>query len=310
MAAAELTGILFDIQGFSVHDGPGCRTLIFFKGCPLSCIWCSNPEGKSSYPEPLFRISSCTRDALCVEACPAGAISIKTGDLVIDRIPCRTCSTFACVDACCTGALQRCGKVMTVEELYSVIQRDRQYWGSRGGITLTGGEPFSQPGFASAILKRCHDGYIHTAAETCGDFPFSSIEPSLPFLDWLFFDLKHMDPVRHKELTGHNNDRILENARRLAKSFQGTMVFRMTVIPGCNNDHDHLRSLASFIRDSGRHEINILPLHHLGREKYILTGRTYYTDSPEIPSAESLQSLMGILENEGITCYLGSDTPF
>ncbi|MFC2102653.1 glycyl-radical enzyme activating protein [Bacteroidota bacterium] len=310
MVSEELTGTLFDIQGFSLHDGPGCRTLIFFKGCPLTCRWCSNPEAKNRFPEPLYRLQKCTFDRLCVDACQNKAIQIAADVLTIDRKSCSSCLTFDCIDACCIGALQKGGYDISEDELYRLIQRDRQYWGSQGGITLTGGEPFFQAEFAAAILKRCHDAYIHTAAETCGDVQQSWLEPSLPYLDWLFFDLKQMDSDLHLEWTGRPNHQILENARWLADRFEGRMVYRMAVIPGYNDDPEHTQQLARFIRTTERNEINLLPLHHLGREKYALTGRSYYTDSLTTPSGDSLQSMKNILEAEGITCYLGSDTPF
>lgn len=310
MGSAELTGTLFDIQGFSVHDGPGCRTLIFFKGCPLSCRWCSNPEGKNGFPEPLYRKQKCTMDALCVEACPFHAITVSSGELVINRSHCASCRSYDCAEACCTGALQKGGYEIAVSELYRLIQRDRQYWGSQGGITLTGGEPFFQPAFAREILKQCHDAYVHTAAETCGHIPRSSLESALPYLDWLFFDLKQMDPDMHREWTGHSNELILENARWLAAQFKGRMIYRMTVVPGYNDHPEHTRQVAGFILSTGRDEINLLPLHHLGREKYPLTGRTYYTDRIETPSKESLYVMKNLFESEGIACYAGSDTPF
>lgn len=310
MGSAELTGTLFDIQGFSVHDGPGCRTLIFLKGCPLSCRWCSNPEGRNRFTEPLYRRRKCTLDMLCAHACSHQAIVELNGELTIDRIQCNSCTTFECAVACCTGALQQGGFEMTVDELYRVIQRDRQYWGSRGGITLTGGEPFFQPDFASAILERCHNAYVHTAAETCGEIPPSWLVPSLPYLDWLFFDLKQMDPVLHGEWTGRSNRQILENARWLAGSFTGRMVFRMTVVPGFNDKPQHAHQLAGFITSTGRKEINLLPLHHLGHEKYALTGQNFYTGTFDTPTAESMNRIGEILEENGVTCYIGSETPF
>lgn len=242
--------------------------------------------------------------------CYKNAIKIASGKLEIDRSQCISCTTFNCTDVCCTGALRKGGYTMTASELYRVIQRDRHYWGSRGGITLTGGEPFYQPDFTASLLKQCHDAYVHTAAETCGDVPKSWLEPSLPFLDWLFFDLKHIDPDLHREWTGRSNRRILENARWLASHFNGRIVYRMTVVPGYNDQPEHIIRVARFIRSSGRKEINLLPLHHLGREKYPLTGHAYYTEYMAIPSKESMLGIQDILESEGISCYLGSETPF
>jgi len=310
MDQQELTGTLFDIQGFSVHDGPGCRTLIFFKGCPLSCRWCSNPEGKKPFPEPLYRKDKCVFDNLCIDACPNDAIRIDREKLAIERSVCAGCENFICTDACCTGALQKAGYFITLKQLDDLISRDRQYWRGNGGITLTGGEPFFQPEFAIALLKVCHEKYIHTAAETCGQVKWSNYEAVIPYLDWLFFDIKHMDPVRHREGTGHPNTMILDNARRLSTKFPGRMVFRMTVIPGYNDQNEHIHELADFILETGRKEINILPVHHLGREKYELLGQEYFTSDFTSPSQKSMKQISDLLESKRISCYVGSDTPF
>jgi glycyl-radical enzyme activating protein len=322
MDRAELTGgYVFDIQGFSVHDGPGCRTLIFLKGCPLHCLWCSNPEGIAPYPEPLYNHTKCTFDRLCIDACKAGAITVVDDRLQFDRKKCSVCQTFDCVNACCTGALKTGGYFITADDLYARISRDRQYWGSGGGITLTGGEPFLQPGFVSTLLKQCYAAYIHTAVETCGQVPWSAYEAALPFLDWIFFDLKQMDPEKFSTMVLGKPERmagasspplsqILSNAKRLAETFPGRMVFRLPLIPGFNDDPEHLGTMAEFINQTGRREINILPVHHFGREKYTLAGRTYYTDSFDPVSREALMAARDIFSAAGITCYTGSDTPF
>ena len=310
MDQPELTGTLFDIQGFSVHDGPGCRTLIFLKGCPLSCEWCSNPEGRNPFPEPLYNQTKCVFDNLCIDACPHDAITPGHETLSINRSLCAECHSFECADVCCSGAIQQGGYTKSLNELITLIQRDRQYWGSQGGITLTGGEPLYQPEFASALLKHSHDAYIHTAIETCGHVSWSSYVSALPYTDWIFFDIKHMDPEQHVKGTGLTNKLILENAQRLAAEFSGKLVFRMTLIPGYNDQMEHIQQLADFIVKSGRKEINILPLHHLGREKYMLTGRPYYTSDFTPPSPESMNHIKDFMEANGISCYLGSDTPF
>ncbi|MEI7980904.1 MAG: glycyl-radical enzyme activating protein [Bacteroidota bacterium] len=318
-------GFIFDIQGFSVHDGPGCRSLIFFKGCSLKCPWCSNPEGISPDPVLLYNASKCTLDGLCLKACPAGAIkwhghghgpgpgpdpALPGQQLFFDRSACKRCETFECISACCSEALNKAGKEITTDALFSKITRDRQYWGSKGGITLTGGEPFVQPDFAREILQRCYDAYIHTAVETSGNIPWDHIEPSLPFLDWIFFDLKHMDTAIHQQFTGSSNQLILSNATRLANDFGGRMVFRMPLIPGFNDHDENISAMATFIRATGRDEINILPVHHFGREKYRLLGQTYFTNDFIPPGIEILQNIRRTFEAAGIYCYAGNDTPF
>lgn len=323
MVPAELTrGHIFDIQGFSVHDGPGCRTLIFFKGCTLDCDWCSNPEGKSFLPEPLYRESKCIFDNLCVDACSLKAISVfNNGDaetLVFDRKLCEQCRSYDCVKSCNSGALNIGGYEISVEDLYATINRDRQYWGENGGITLTGGEPFAQPVFAGRLLKRCYDAGIHTAVETCGNVPWENYKYALPSIDWIFFDLKTVNRsvIRHPSIAQARQpgispvNRILENARRIAGEFSGRLIFRLPVIPGFNDDPGNIRETARFIQSTGRTEVNILPLHHLGREKYALLGKAYFTSGFKIPGKKELDSIAAVFTASGITCYTGSDTPF
>ena len=331
MVQTRLTrGYIFDIQGFSVHDGPGCRTLVFFKGCSLECPWCSNPEGISFFPEPLYRNSKCTFDGLCLNTCPHKAISIsKNGEsdqLTFNREICAKCNAYDCAKACCSGALNIGGYEISVEDLYAKVIRDRQYWDAAGGITLTGGEPFTQPEFACDMLKRCYDAYIHTAVETCGNVPWTNYEKSLPFIDWIFFDLKTLDespghlsicpPVpMSADKSGHPLSKspvphILYNARRLASEFSGRLIFRLPVIPGFNDDAENIDRTARFIHSTGRNEINILPLHHLGREKYSLIGKKYYTTDFIIPMKDELQMIADQFSSLGIKCYIGSETPF
>lgn len=307
-------GCIFDIQGFSVHDGPGCRTLVFLKGCKLKCRWCSNPEGIKPHPEPLYKESKCLYDLFCLEACPHEAISlsgnIESQKISFNRDICRSCVTFDCVKVCLTGALAQGGIYMTVDELYARIVRDRQYWGDKGGVTLTGGEPFCQPAFSSAFLKKCFEAYIHTAVETCGNVPWDHIEPSLPWLEWIFYDLKHMDSVMHRELTSVSNGLILENALKLGKEFGGRLMFRMPLVPGMNDSDENIRETAGFILSTGRKELNVLPVHHLGREKYHLAGMEYSLSSQEMASKDALNNIREKFSGLGIQCYLGSETPF
>jgi len=317
MGKEELIGgCIFDIQGFSVHDGPGCRTLIFLKGCPLRCQWCSNPEGIRPFPEPLYNQSKCTFDLLCADACPYGAVKLRgspagsDAGLEFEREKCIRCKTFECVSACCTSALNKGGSYITSGELYDKIQRDRQYWGENGGITLTGGEPFTQPEFAASVFSLCFNSYIHTAVETCGDVPWPDIEQSLPWLEWIFFDLKHMDDEKHSMYTSSSNHLILENAHKLAAGFPGRLVFRMPLIPGFNDDKENILATAGFVAGTGRREINILPVHHLGREKFKLTGLPYLMTHQSLVSQTRLKEIKTAFEDKGITCYIGSETPF
>jgi pyruvate formate lyase activating enzyme len=311
MGSRQLTnGTLFDIQGFSVHDGPGCRTLIFLKGCSLRCSWCSNPEGLNSFREPYYNSSKCIFDNLCIEYCTKQAISSDDQGLHFDRNPCKYCITHECAEACCTGAIKTGGYQINLDDLMKIIQRDRQYWGSEGGITLTGGEPFLQPLFTQDLLQECHKTFIHTAIETCGNVGWKNIEPSVDYLDWIFYDLKHVDDSRHASMTGSGNKLILENATKLAMNFKGRLIFRMPVIPGFNDDDKHIQNLSGFMNSIGKNEINILPLHHLGREKYKLVGKSYYTEDFTSPLKESLFRIQSAFNESGINCYIATETPF
>lgn len=303
-------GYLFDIQGFSVHDGPGCRTLIFMKGCNLNCFWCSNPEGNSSKPVPLYFASKCIYDANCLESCPHDAISITNNHLEISRDLCSKCESYACADACLTDALCISGYEISTDELFKIIERDRQFWGNSGGITLTGGEPLLQIDFAGEILQKCYDAYIHTAIETCGNVPWVNFEKVMPFLDWIFFDLKHMNPAFHKKATGAYPGMILENAARLAGEFTGRLIFRLPLIPGFNDTAENIEAVASFINKAGKKEINLLPLHHLGREKYNLLNKPYQALDYPPPTKTDLEKVKKHFTTLGVKCYINDETPF
>ena len=307
----KLSAVIFDIQGFSVHDGPGCRSLIFMKGCPLRCSWCSNPEGQLPFPEPLFRQNKCVMDLNCVNVCTHQAIHQHENSLVIQKELCGNCEGHECVGSCFSGALEMAGYRITLEDLFTKIQRDRQFWGAEGGITLTGGEPFAQPEFTHHFLEKCYNSHIHTAIETCGYIPWQNIEPSLEFLDWIFYDLKHANSVKHLSETGAGNELIFENALKIANKFTGRLIYRLPLIPGYNDDEETIAGIASFIRSTGRNEVNVLPLHHLGSEKYILAGKEDYCwKSRPIPGHEHLLQVKNWFEDLGVKCWLGSDTPF
>lgn len=257
---------IFDIQGFSVHDGPGTRTLIFFNGCTLDCKWCANPEGKFANPVPLYNSGKCLFDHSCVHICPYKGISILQNSLSIDKTKCQECSEYLCAVECCDGAMKIAGYRKSLDEVFKIIQRDRQFWCADGGITLSGGEPFFQHKFVVELLKRCCSSYIHTAVETCGNVPWKHFESSLQYLDWIFFDIKHLDPEKHIEGTGQDNKLILENISRVSAKFSGRLIFRMTVISDYNDSEQHAVDLASFLSELPGNtikEINLLPVHHL-----------------------------------------------
>jgi pyruvate formate lyase activating enzyme len=308
----KLKGNIFDIQGLSIHDGPGCRTVIFLKGCPLKCQWCSNPEGIMPQIEVLYNRDKCISDGNCIAACQPEAIHINSdGELVIDRQKCTKCVNQSCSEVCLTGALKPSSRWLTLDEVDRIIQRDRQFWGSSGGLTLSGGEPLFQFHFAYELLKKAYESYVHTAIETCGFTTWRNYEKVMPFLDWIFFDLKHLNSKKHKEKTGTENKIILNNARKLARQFKGRMIFRSPVIPGFNDDKESINQIAQFISQTQRREINILPYHEFGISKYHLLG----LDPPEIRTfkmndSKKLNKMATQLEGYGIKTYVGSETEF
>jgi len=306
----EPTATIFDIQGFSVHDGPGCRSVVFFKGCPMCCEWCCNPEGISTTNTLLYNQSKCVFDENCIKACPENAISIIDGRIHVNHEKCSYCTNQVCVKACYSDALSLVGKKYTVNELFDRIQRDRPFWGEHGGVTLSGGEPFLQTGFVTAFLKKCYNAYIHTAVETCGNVPWKNYSDAIDYIDWIFFDLKQFNSKDHVKLTAVNNQLILKNAVALAKHSKARFVFRMVLIPGFNDTEKHLKQVADFLKQVDKNEINILPLHHLGREKYTMLNKTYHALKFPVPTKNNLERVKKFFENQSITCYIGSVTPF
>lgn len=306
----ELSATIFDIQGFSVHDGPGCRSVVFFKGCSMNCEWCSNPEGILATNTLLYNQTKCEFDKNCIKVCPKKAISIFENRICVNQKECINCFDQVCVKSCYSYALSLVGKSYTVNELFERIQRDRPFWGSNGGVTLSGGEPFLQPNFVIEFLKKCYNAYIHTAVETCGNVPWKNYADAIDYLDWIFFDLKHFDSDVHTRATNVNNKLILKNAENISKHSKARLIFRMVLIPGFNDSEKHLKQVSDFLKQVDRNEINILPLHHLGREKYVMLNRTYYALNFPVPSKNNLERVKKIFESYAINCYIGSVTPF
>ncbi|QPK00538.1 glycyl-radical enzyme activating protein [Enterobacter mori] len=312
MKTNENVALIFDIQGFSVHDGPGGRTLIFFKGCPLHCTWCSNPEGECSNREIMFREESCRQCYNCMEQCPEKAITvIAGGKITFDRARCQQCTSLTCVEYCYDSALGIAGKYYTQQELIQKIERDRRFWGSGGGITLGGGEMMSQYKFAARFLEQCHRSYIHTAIETSGYASWSHYQEVLKHTDWVFIDIKHMNDARHREGTGVSNTLILDNIRKMAQH-HGTfrLIPRIPIIPGFNDDDCNLRETADFLHQIGLREVNLLPFHRLGSSKYDQLNRLYEFAETASLTQEQLSIMKAHFETLSIECYIGSDTPF
>jgi pyruvate formate lyase activating enzyme len=305
------TGLIFDVQGHSVHDGPGTRTTVFLNGCPLHCVWCSNPEGLFHSPVMMHRSSQCQCCGNCIETCPVGAPSVQDGVLVFDRTKCDGCTTHECLDTCYHEGLVVSGERFTVDELMRILQRDRQFWGANGGVTFSGGEPLMQKDFILAMLKACKEHYMHTCIETTSCIETEFYLKATRSVDWIFTDLKHMDSASHKRLTGVGNELIHKNIRLLAQSdWNGALIPRMPVIPGANDSDENIEATVAFIRDIGLDVVNFLPFHRLGESKYRQLGRTYAYAEQTAPTDEQMNHFKDIAESYGLFCFLGWNTPF
>jgi pyruvate formate lyase activating enzyme len=305
-------GLTFDIQAHSVYDGPGSRTTVFLNGCPFACQWCCNPEGLSRTPVLMHREVRCVSCGNCVEACPKGAITLTPDqEHVIDRALCVDCEDHECVEVCYHEALALSGVTRTVEELIQVFQRDRQFWGTGGGATFSGGEPLLQKEFMRPLLRRCREIRINTCAETTACLPSDWFMEAASLLDWVFVDIKSMDPEAHKAMTGADNALTLKNIRLLGGSdLDCFVVVRIPVIPGFNDSEANIRATARFVRECGLEVINLLPYHRLGESKWKELDREYaFKDVPGMELSKLDQPAEWVRE-EGLTCYAGWVTPF
>lgn len=298
----EEKGRIFNIQKFSITDGIGIRTLIFMKGCPLRCIWCSNPESQNPYTEIMDVRKNCISCGMCVSVCEENAIEDKTFNIIRDR--CTACGK--CAEVCYANAKKVTGKEYSVYDVIKIIDRDRVFYkNSGGGVTIGGGEPLMQPEFAAEILKCCRMTNIHTAIETSGFAPLDKACLVFEQTDQIFFDLKVMDDARHKELTGISNSIILRNAEE-ASAFSGKeIIFRIPVIPGLNDDRNNLRDTGLFIREISQRSdssisVELLPYHGYGSDKYKWMNRSYSLEGMASPSAESMEIYKNILIDTGV----------
>jgi len=268
---SELKGVVFDIQRYSIHDGPGIRTSVFLKGCPLRCFWCQNPESQMMVPQVLFYKDKCTNCGRCVEVCPTGASGLSDMSSEVDRDKCIGCGK--CVEVCPNEARRITGRYMTTDEVVSEVMKDVKFYRkSGGGVTLSGGEPLFQPEFALEILQKCKSMGLHTVLETCGLAPWSTMEKLLAYVDYVLYDIKHLDTRKHRKGTKRSNELILENAKMV--SVCKPMKVRIPLIPAFNDSPDDIRAIARFVKselDSA--EMELLAYNKMGESKYERLGR-------------------------------------
>jgi len=299
----DIEGCVFNIERFAIRDGPGIRTTVFLKGCPLKCLWCSNPESMRPTPQLLYLEHLCTRCSRCIEACPTGANTMTPeGTIVIDRDVCRACGQ--CVEACPNKARDIAGKIMTVEQVLDEVKRDSLFYqNSGGGITASGGEPTHQPEFLWHLFAGSHQAAIETCLDTTGFVKTETLKWILEQTDLVLYDIKHMDPETHKALVGVDNGLILENARVVAAS--RPMIVRLPLIPGHNDSEENLDALAGFMSELGLDRIDLLPYHSLGKAKYERLGMEYGLEGLQPHEPEEVKRIKAFLESKGLEVGVG-----
>ena len=261
----------------------------------------------------MFRRTKCVpKSYRCAAVCPHAAVAFEAGSgrtPVFDQAVCARCETRECVGACLKEALKIAGRTVTVDGLLKILHRDQGYWGKDGGVTFTGGEPLQQKEFLLEVLKRCREDYIHTAVETSACADTETLLAVQKLTDWMFIDLKHMDPDVHARETGASNDVILKNIAAAA-SWAGRLIIRVPVVPGFNDGRENLEATAAFMKDNGLDEINILPFHRLGASKYAQLGLKDKHAGTEAPSAEAMARAAAVFTSAGLRCSVGAQTPF
>jgi pyruvate formate lyase activating enzyme len=308
----DARGRVFNIQRFSLHDGPGIRTTVFLQGCVLECFWCHNPEGRHAYQEVRYFPERCIACGACESACPNAAHAVEGETHTFMREKCE--GTGACVAACFPQALQMNGRTMTADDVMREVFADVPFYeSSGGGVTLSGGEPSLQSAFARAILSACKSAGLHTAIETCGECKWDSLEALLPFTDLVMMDIKLIPSGAHRDATGRGNERILANARQLAL-MEVPVIFRTPVVPGVNDTRKEITAIASFIGElvavrksrpgNGESEPGIryelLNFHGLAQDKYRSLGLDYPAEGLTPPSGEAMLALLDAARSTGI----------
>ena len=280
------TGEVASIKRYMVHDGPGIRSVVFLKGCPLRCVWCSSPQTWSETKNLIYRVKKCMRCGSCIAACAEGALTASAeGTVVPDRGKCTRCG--ACIEACPTTAIAFDSGTMTVDEVLAVLERDRAFYQeSGGGITFSGGEPTVQADFLGALLAACRNAGFHTAIETTGCVEWSVLQRLLPSIDLVLYDLKSLEPGRHEELTGRRNETILANLGRIAAAGAPSLEVHIPVIPRLNDGDEYLGQLGAYLGGIGVRAVQFLPFHKLGSHEYDELGQRYPMENAEsIPSS-------------------------
>ena len=294
-------GIIFNIQKFSIHDGPGVRTTVFLKGCPLRCKWCANPESQLVEVQILHDQKKCVGCETCVHVCPHKAIEMENEHIVIHTDRCTGCRT--CVQNCPSMALSYEGETKNVEEVVEICLQDLDFYEeSGGGVTVSGGEGMTQPDFVKELLLRLKEHGIHTAIETTGYAPDSVFQELAPIFDLLLFDVKQYDSLKHKEGTGVGNEQIIKNLRWAIQKGLDVLP-RVPVIPNFNAALEDAAGIAALLKEIGASKVQLLPFHQFGENKYHLLGRTYEYEHVEALHPEDLGDYQKIFLDAGLECF-------
>ncbi len=284
-----MRGIIINIQHYAVHDGPGIRTLVFFKGCTMNCAWCSNPESQSPGLQLRYIAYRCKLCLKCVSACTNTAVSLNDGHLGHSFDLCNDCESRTCIDNCSYDAVTLTGKDISSDELLGIISADISFYtNSGGGVTFSGGEPFAQPEFLVEILQKCKSHGIHTAVETCGWASEKAFREALPYTDLFLFDLKIINPESHIEFTGKPVDLILSNLAMLT-SLKANIIIRVPLIPGITDSKENLEAIAKIMHQNQLKQIDLMPYHNLGEDKYQEHGMKYSLD--QLKPGDSRQNI-------------------
>jgi len=295
-------GLIFNIQGCSLHDGPGIRTTVFMKGCSLRCEWCSNPESINPYPEIMLFDMRCIKCGKCVAACPRGAITIVDGDRIINWERCDQC--LKCAEVCPTQAIERVGRYISQEELLKEIEKDKLFYKhSGGGVTFSGGEPLVQWEFLLGVLKKCKERGIHTALDTTLNIHWNILEKVLPYVDLVLCDVKHLNSEQHKNKTGVSNRLILENVRKMNPKYRCWL--RVPIIPGYNDSNEYMKKLGEFAATLRVEKITLFPFHGLGEKKYESLGKVYSFRGVSAPKKEKMKEYQKTLQASGVEVTIG-----
>lgn len=302
----DIKGVIFNIQTYSIHDGPGIRTTVFVMGCPLRCAWCQNPESQSYTPQLFYDSEKCTGCGNCVEVCPLDAIDIYGERSRTNREICK--GTGNCAEVCPVEARNPIGSYVSVGEVFRKVMEDKVFYEkSGGGVTLGGGEPLASPDFSIGLLRLCKSVGIHTTLDTCGYASWGVMRRVLDYVDLVLYDLKHMDPVAHKAYTGVSNELILENIARIHRELALPALVRIPLIPGYNDSLENLQTTARFVATElgSSAKVHLLPFHRLGETKYQRLERPSSPVSINPPSEEDMRLHSEIFSSFGLNVQVG-----